>query len=245
MHYPRNMGRNRAVSNKASYNEGSRKSNTLEEINSRLRTLEECNQKVTDLLSLVKDLRTQIEDKDKKIRSLESRVDELEQYTRQDDLVITGLKTRHKSYARATLSEPVHDSQHAPYEEMESLYDQVVSFIGDNMGVQLQENDVSICHTLPGKKETPNIVLRLTSRKAKNKILKQTKQLKGTNVYINEHLTKKNMSIAATARKLRKEKKILNTWTRNCKIFVKFSLNDQMTTKIVTEMQDFQRLNLT
>ena len=111
-------------------------------------TLEACDIKVTDLLSLMEDLGTQNEDKDKKIRRVESPVDELGQYTRQDYLIITGLKTRHKSFAMVTLSEPVHNSQHAPYEEMESLHNQVVSFTGDNMGVQLQENDVSICHTL-------------------------------------------------------------------------------------------------
>ena len=179
------------------------------------------------------------------VLELETRVDELEQYTRQDDLVISGLKTRHKSYARATVSEQLQDSQNAPYEEMESLEDHVTRFVEDKMGVRLLSTDVSICHTLPGKKDIPNIVLRLTNRKAKNKILKEARQLKGTNVYINEHLTKKNMTIAATARRLRKEKKILNTWSRNCKIFVKINQNGQLTTRVITEMQDFEKLNLT
>ena len=64
-------------------------------------------------------------------------------------------------------------------------------------------------------------------------------------MYINEHLTKKNMTIAATARRLRKEKKILNTWSKNCKIFVKINQNGQLTTRVITEMQDFEKLNLT
>ena len=39
--------------------------------------------------------------KDKKITFLENRVADLEQYTRMNDLIISGLKTRHRSYARA------------------------------------------------------------------------------------------------------------------------------------------------
>ena len=89
------------------------------------------------------------------------------------------------------------------------------------MGIKLSDADMSICHTLPGKKDTPNIVVRLTNRKIKNRIRKQAKHLKGTNVYINEHLTAKDRTIAAEARKLRKEQKIVNTWTRNCQIYIK------------------------
>ena len=218
---------------------------SLNEINNKLNGLDECRKEISDLTTLVNILKEQNKDKDKKILELETRVDELEQYTRQDDLVISGLKTRHKSYPRATVSEQLQDSQNAPYEEMESLEDHVTRFVEDKMGVRLLSTDVSICHTLPGKKDIPNIVLRLTNRKAKNKILKEARQLKGTNVYINEHLTKKNMTIAATARRLRKEKKILNTWSRNCKIFVKINQNGQLTTRVITEMQDFEKLNLT
>ena len=47
--------------------------------------------------------------------------------------------------------------------------------------------------------------------------------LKGTDVYINEHLTKTNADIAKKARYLRRMKKIQSTWTRNCKIFIKLN----------------------
>lgn len=41
-------------------------------------------------------------EKDRKISQLEQRVDELKQYARRNDLAITGLETRHRTYARAT-----------------------------------------------------------------------------------------------------------------------------------------------
>ena len=90
------------------------------------------------------------------------------------------------------MTEAVTDNQNAPEDELGSLEAQVTTFIDKNMGISLMDADVSTCHTLPGKKDTPNIVIRLANRKVKNKILRQAKQLKGTNVYINEHLTAKN-----------------------------------------------------
>ena len=47
--------------------------------------------------------------------------------------------------------------------------------------------------------------------------------MKGSNVFLNEHLTKHNADIAKKARNLRKQEKIQNTWTTSCKIFVKLN----------------------
>lgn len=54
-------------------------------------------------------------------------------------------------------------------------------------------------------------------------LLKQGRNLKGSNVYINEHLTKRHADIARKARFLKKHGKIQHTWTANCKIFIKLN----------------------
>ena len=142
--------------------------------------------------------------------------------------------------ARATVTSEHTDRQNAPCDELDSLEEQVTTFLDDKMGIQLSDTDVSICYTLPGKKDTPNIVVRLTSGKVKNRILKRAKYLKGTNVYVNEHLTAKHREIAATTRKLRKDQKIINTWTRNCQIFIRLSNgNGNSNIKMIREMKDF------
>ena len=51
--------------------------------------------------------------------------------------------------------------------------------------------------------------------------MKQAKKLKGTNVYVNDHLTKKNADIAKEARLLRKQSHILATWVWNCRIWIR------------------------
>jgi hypothetical protein len=59
------------------------------------------------------------------------------------------------------------------------------------------------------------------NRKTKSRILLNGGNLKGTNVYMNEHLTKRNADLARTARQLKKDGKIFNTWTRDCKVFIR------------------------
>ena len=109
-------------------------------------------------------------------------------------------------------------------------------------------NDISACHTLRNRMrdKSDNIIVRFVNKKSKIKVLKNVRNLKGTNVYINEHLTKKNGEIAKKARLLRREGKISNTWTRDCKVFVK-TIGVPEVAKIhqIRNMTDFVDLRLT
>ena len=182
------------------------------------------NSVITELLNEIKLLKKQNTEKSREIDILNRRVDELEQYTRMDDLIITGLKTNHRSYAGTVSSRDT--GEDAPTRETESLEQQVVRFF-QGRDMPLQSEHISVCHTLPrGRNNTqqpPPIVVRFSNRKYKNDLLHQGRKLKGTNVYINEHLTKQNATIAREARILRKEKKIKETWTRNCKVYVRLN----------------------
>ncbi|KAJ8358176.1 hypothetical protein AAFF_G00028040 [Aldrovandia affinis] len=65
--------------------------------------------------------------------------------------------------------------------------------------------------------------MRFVNRKHKTALLKQGRKLKGSNVYLNEHLTKRNADIARKARYMKKQRKIQTTWTTNCKVFIKLN----------------------
>jgi len=62
-----------------------------------------CNEmkKVGAIAQEIKELRRQNEEKDKRINELENRLDDLEQYSRQDNIIITGFNYQHLSYSRA------------------------------------------------------------------------------------------------------------------------------------------------
>ncbi|CAL8378735.1 unnamed protein product [Boreogadus saida] len=160
-------------------------------------------------------------EKDTKITLLENRVDDLEQYSRMNDLIISGLRTKHRSYARAAAA---------------------------SEGISVDSGDIEACHTLHSKNKTvaPAIIIRFTNRKNKQAIIRQGRKLKGTDVYINENLTKKNADVARKARILRKQNKIQATWTSNCKVFIKLNGTTPESAKVllvrdVTELDKFEK----
>uniref|UniRef100_A0A1A8KB92 Uncharacterized protein n=1 Tax=Nothobranchius kuhntae TaxID=321403 RepID=A0A1A8KB92_NOTKU len=142
------------------------------------------------LMDEVRKLKVLLTEKEKKVSALEQRVDELEQYTRREDFVIMGLETRHRSYANAVTNH--NSAEGASEKELETLEQQVVTFL-HSKNISIQKEAISICHTLPKKyeKAKPAIIIRFTSRKQRSNVLAQGNKLRGTNVYMNKHLTKK------------------------------------------------------
>ncbi|KAF3861161.1 hypothetical protein F7725_001416 [Dissostichus mawsoni] len=104
----------------------------------------------------------------------------------------------------------------------DELKKEVLEALNDR-GVYLRAEESEICHTLgkPSESGFQKVIMKLVSRKTKIRTMINAKKLKGTGIYINEHLTKRNADIAKTARDLRKRNKMEATWTRDCKIFIK------------------------
>ena len=68
--------------------------------------------------------------KDKKIDEVENRIDDLEQYSRKDNIIISALTTNHKTWARrARPIELCNAGEHAPEQELEALECEVLSFL--------------------------------------------------------------------------------------------------------------------
>ena len=85
----------------------------------------------TELLGLLKEVRElkkMIQVKDNKISLLEKRVDELEQYTRMDDIIVTGLNTKHRSYARAAAGACSTNAEDDTPGETQALEQQIIQF---------------------------------------------------------------------------------------------------------------------
>ncbi|KAI3370900.1 hypothetical protein L3Q82_007410 [Scortum barcoo] len=153
---------------------------------------------------------------------LESRVAELEQYSRVmiTVMITSGFQVKPRSYARTVTA-----GRGETTAEMEvSMGQQVVAFL-QSKGIELDGNNIESCHPLPRRKasDRPSIIMRFVNRKHKITLLKEGRKLKGTDVYINEHLTKYNADIAKKARYLKKQKKIQHTWSTNCKVFIKLN----------------------
>ena len=160
----------------------------------------------SQILKMVGKLQYLVELKDKQIETLEKRIDDLEQYSRIDNVIIHGLKTRHKVWSRQIT--PYNANTHgenSPHEELETLEEHVVGYLNSHLHVNIQSSDISTCHTLKsfknnGQNNTEKIIIRFVNRKKKNEIQKKCKNLRGTKVFINEHLTKRNEELAYLAR---------------------------------------------
>lgn len=196
-------------------------------------------EKLLNLMEKVNELENMVKEKDKKIEKLEKRLDDLEQYSRVNDIIIQGLETKHRTYARAVTTDR-NEGEDAPVEELETLEQQILKFF-ESKDMAILSSHIEACHPLPKRDETakPAIIVRFWNRKHKIELLKQSKKLKGSEVYLNEHLTPKNAEIARHARTLKKQNKIKATWTRNCKVIIQ--PNDGTKVVIIKELKDLDK----
>ena len=159
-------------------------------------------------------------EKDEIIEGLDRRVDELEQTTRMGDVVINGLEIKPRSYARAVDTAPGAEEPVT----VRSIEAQVTQFL-ISKDIQIDANNIAACYTIRRRDEPtkPTVIVTFANRRHKTALLQQGRKLRGTNVYMNDNLTKRNAEIARVARYLKKQKKIESTWSYNCKVFIKLN----------------------
>ena len=165
-------------------------------------------------VTLTKSLQDTIAKKDAQIGelqvrvvSLEERCDDLEQYSRRNTVRIRGLAE-------------------SANEETDGL---VKEFAAHKLDVKIGTSDLVRSHRVGRKTEdrsTPrDIIVRFTTHNTKTAVMRNARKLKGTHLFINEDMTRSRATIAWEARTLKRERKILDTWTRDGTIFVKVGDN--------------------
>jgi len=185
--------------------------------------------------------------KDKKIQELETRIDDLEQYSRKEDLIITGLDiVIKKTFAEAVENDDesaTAEKNKEPTMKENEVETQTIAFL-NKFGMNVQESEVSACHFLGKKRDDGkrNVIIRFVSRKTKERVLfyaRTSKKMRETKVFVNEHLTKKNGQIAKRARELKKEGKLIDTWVRDTKVFIKIGEKQVRVVKSIDELSQF------
>ena len=74
----------------------------------------------------------------------------------------------------------------------ETFESQVIEFFGEKMNETVAPSGISACRQLPTTStQKKNSTVKFTNRKTKDEILWNGRLLKGSQVYVNEHLTKK------------------------------------------------------
>ena len=160
-------------------------------------------------------LKNQIQKRDTEIKvckqhidQLEMKVDHLEMYSRRSSIRINGVP-----------------------ENNEENTDNIVVKISECIGVDIFQDHIDRSHRV-GRKGDYNrpIIVKFHGHRQKVSLLKAKRKLKeidtvklfgATRIFLNEDLTKERAAVAAEARKMKKEGRIADTWTRDGIIFIK------------------------
>lgn len=168
--------------------------------------------KLTEALLVIQELKKENESLKKENKELKERIDNLDQYSRSNNVVINNL--------------PMSDN-----EDIE----QIVKRVGEITGTPIVSGDIDCCHRLrkSPKQQHPSIIVRFCRRSVKQDLLKKSKRLNVTHnqlgvpvdvrnqkVYINEHLTSGNVRLYTAAKSLR-EHGFKFVWCRDGKIFAR------------------------
>lgn len=189
------------------------------------------SEKIDKYCNLIEQLTTENKQLKQKIKTLEERLEDSEQYTRSNSIEIQGI----------------------PLEPNEDVLS-IVKNVGKAMDLEICETMIDACHRL-GKKQNgnnpPGIIVKFVRRLDKEEFLRKrrvkrnlsTRHMGRTDdrpVYVNESLTPARRRLLAMARAVQREKNYKFLWVRNGRIFMRREENASVT--IVTTQEDLSKL---
>ena len=173
---------------------------------------------IKDLIEENKKLRESNNKLKDKMMELESEINEINQYGRRNNLEISGIPEDIR---------------------MDKLEEKAIEILG-KVNVKVESRDIEGCHRLGKlkKNNTPRkTIIRFVNRKNCLQALINRRMLRTLNtadmglgnvkLYLNENLTPENNRLAYFCRKLKKDKKISKTFTRNGVVFLTKSDDDE------------------
>ena len=178
------------------------------------------NTEISGLSRRVEELENSLSMSDTGIQKMTSKLELLDQENRKMNIVLTGLNV--KSFSSAVQG----DGQRDPLpEEQSSMQDKIVKFAEVN-DITIDKNDIEsiiLLHNRANPNGPQRTLIRFNNHATQQQFYEMRFKLKNSfpGVYVNEDLTRDNADLFKRARELRRNHKILSTWTKNCVIYVK------------------------
>ncbi|XP_049516982.1 uncharacterized protein LOC125942767 [Dermacentor silvarum] len=193
---------------------------TIEDLKSQLAAAVAKN---TELTNSNKELQAKCQTLENHTGYLEKRLVHLEQYSRNSNIEIQGVRK----------------------EENENVLS-VLSKIGEAINEPVQKSDIEVCHRVPTRNpDRSNIIVQFKSRAKRDLMLKKAKKMRIRNndiglsddaqIYVNEHLCPALKRLLGMAVKRKHEKHWKSVWSFNGKIFARKS-DDSGTIQIAREV---------
>jgi len=148
----------------------------------------------------------------RQVNELNWEVQDLQQYSRRDNIEIQGV----------------------PYSNNENVY-AILNEIAKLIKIPFNREEISIAHRIPNgsQRRHPTIIVKFISRWVKNSWMAAAKKCdllnaaqlhdswESTSIFMNDHLTAANKQVLGYARKQMRERKLSHAWTRDCRIYVR------------------------
>lgn len=175
-------------------------------------------------------LKLQIQSMNDMIQSNTARTEQLDSYSRLDNIIIKGLPDTYAATAQPATSESASAEPTADEarEDRDTTLAAVLNLCEKHLKVNITANDISLTHRLPkgrADKYRP-VIVRFANRRSRDVVYKARRELRNSRpvsspIYINEHLTKKADELFTACRRIWKNGAIASTWTWNGSVYIK------------------------
>lgn len=183
-------------------------------------------------MKIIEDLKNENNNLVKKVKDLELRLDDVEQYSRSNNIEILGV----------------------PEEKNEDVFE-TVKKVCTALDVHVERNNIDVCHRLKKPQDShwpATIIVRFVQRDLKNQVLSKRRvkrnfstlhcgyQSTSAPIYINENLCFGRKKLYKAAREAKKDKNYTFLWVRNGNILMRES--EESPVKRITCLEDLEKL---
>ena len=160
-----------------------------------------------------------------KCKSLEAKLDDIEQYSRRNCLLLHGVKESRKEDTTTT----------------------ALTVLNETLGTELDRDDIDRSHrigspnktSLEGERPKPRpIIIKFISYQQRRSVFSQKRKFKNSDYLITESLTKARMSTYRAAQKLVKEERIQSVWSVDGSITVLTNEERKVTIKNDQDLEE-------
>ena len=133
--------------------------------------------------------REEIQSLKRRIEDLEEKNEQLEQYSRKDNIIISGVPRKNGK------------------EETEKELISILTNLAEKLDTDIEPFDIKAIHGIHTRKNTENeapIIVRLNNRMKKAKLVRKSKEKRLDGIYISNHLSQQTQQIFAKARELKR-----------------------------------------
>ena len=103
--------------------------------------------------------------------------------------------------------------------DADELIKTIKTIAKDKLNIELQDTDIDRTHRIGRASDKPrSILVKFTSYRARNILIKQRRKLKGSKILIHEDLTKSNQDLLM---KTSKQLGVVSTWSQDGRVYAK------------------------